>query len=89
MNIGLLWEYNADKKNKNFNLLEEIHKAFDYYYTKMDHYPDTCYLNTDVEETLDGILDFDGHKVAVGRYRWVLKKHLIIGNEADDINESE
>ena len=79
MEIGMLWTFSEDKK-KEYDIVEEIHKAYTYYNQKYSPMADTCVVSPDTQK-MERVLDFDGNKVNIIRDSLIASKCLWIGNE--------
>jgi hypothetical protein len=77
-----MWYYGNDKKKSVYNIPEEIHEAFDYFFKKYGIYPDTCELSIDSEEVKSPLV-FDGQSVKVSRNKGVLPRVIWIGFDDD------
>jgi hypothetical protein len=79
MIIGMLWSYSELKKEE-YDIVEEVRKAWIYFNKKYSVVADTCYLSIGSEKVED-ILDFNGNKVNIRHDRLIMPKCLWIGNE--------
>ena len=79
----MLWSF-AEEKKKEYDIAEEVHKAWSYFNKKYTVIADTCYISIGAEK-VDDILIFDESNVKIYRDRLIMSKCLWIGK--DDAKE--
>ena len=76
----MAWDFGVenDKGKLDYDIPKEIRKAFNYFHSKFNLYPDVCQVSATLEE-IPEVLDFDGHKVIIFKDRMITSKNLLLG----------
>jgi hypothetical protein len=74
-----MWSFAEDKK-KEYDIAEEVRKAWVYFNKKYSVVADTCFISPS-SGSLEDVLNFDGTEVKIRYDRLIMPKCLWIGNE--------
>jgi hypothetical protein len=77
----MFWDYsieNAKEGKIEYDVPKEIEKAFNYFYSKFNIFPEVCTISPLIEK-VENELEFDGHKVIIARDKMVALRNIWLG----------
>jgi|GEM_PF-5670095 len=84
MKIGMMWLIDKNRKNKDFDLVEQVGIAHTYYFNKYNHRPDMCRISpvTITQEEMNILVEnFADRKMDFKFDNFILKNCIWVGEE--------